>query len=120
MVLAFADLKKFKFFYLFAIPAISTEPKWTIEAEAGHAAWTTASTSLGLDVVRTVAESLPEFLAAQSDGAGGAFLLRTNPDRTVQLARVSAFDQFFADIPEDQVSPCPSYHQHRKSNAYHV
>lgn len=108
-VLAFADLKKFKFFYLFAIPAISTEPKWTIQVEAGHAAWTNASTTLGLDVVRTLAEALPQFLAAQPDGAGGAFLLRTNPDRTVQLSRVSEFDQFYADTPEDKVSLCRSH-----------
>lgn len=107
-VLAFADLKKYKFFYLFAIPAIATEPKWLVEPVSGSSLlWSNAASSLGLDTVRGVADILPAFVAAQSDGAGGAFLLRSETDQTVQLARVSEFDQFFSNVPEENVRlPC--------------
>lgn len=94
-VLAFADLKKYKFYYLFAVPAIATEPKWISEP------WSSAS-SLGIELLQSIGQLLPEFLGARADRAGGAFLLRHN-EGTAQLARVSAYTDFFAHTPQDEV-----------------
>ncbi|KAH9007502.1 hypothetical protein EDB84DRAFT_1553886 [Lactarius hengduanensis] len=88
LLITYADLKKYKFYYWFAFPAFAAQPLWEIDDD-----WTTPAAHLSQDHLTSLAEQLspipPSF-----------FLVRPAQNNTVETAPVNEFSTFFADVPQ--------------------
>ncbi|KAH8984457.1 hypothetical protein EDB92DRAFT_1887074 [Lactarius akahatsu] len=88
LLITFADLKKYKFYYWFAFPAFAAQPLWEIDDD-----WTTPEAHLSQDQLTSLAEQL-------SPTPPPFFLVRPAQDNTVETAPVNEFSTFFADVPQ--------------------
>lgn len=89
-VLTFADLKKSRFIYWFAYPALVLKPSWELDLKG----WKPITDELD----DNDAACIRSFLQNHS----GFFLFLKQPDGTPEVASISSFDSFFRNVPEDK------------------
>ncbi|KIM30916.1 hypothetical protein M408DRAFT_272509 [Serendipita vermifera MAFF 305830] len=90
LLITFADLKKYKFFYWFAFPAFVPADAWTVKESGGLAS---AESVFGTEKLEKIADVLPAHPSA--------FLLKECENGTFETAPLSKYAAFFKEVPED-------------------
>ncbi|KAG0246054.1 ubiquitin-like conjugating enzyme [Mortierella sp. GBAus27b] len=96
LLVTFADLKKFKFFYWFAFPALQADPAWTTDSMQDITSiWTPTQ-------VDSLNQHIHQYRQTQPLSQLGFFLVKATPE-ALSVARLQDWDEFYAGCDESQV-----------------
>ncbi|KAI0315822.1 hypothetical protein OF83DRAFT_319626 [Amylostereum chailletii] len=90
LLITFADLKKYKYYYWFAFPAFQAQPLWEIADEWKGAAGTFSGPQLTSIHEQLATSSRPFFLVRPAPSPDGA-----------EIAPVEEYTSFFANVPAE-------------------
>ncbi|KAL7410058.1 hypothetical protein BDY24DRAFT_410611 [Mrakia frigida] len=103
LLLTFADLKKFKFYYWFAFPGLVQKPAWEVEGEELEGGWKRVDS----EELSTIKQLIPTFKSQHpATSTPGSYLLSSSLDSTsppVLLPLTS-----FASLPPSSSSEPPT------------
>ncbi|KAL4252716.1 Ubiquitin-like modifier-activating enzyme ATG7 [Abortiporus biennis] len=91
LLITFADLKKYKYYYWFAFPAFVAKPPWEIVGD-----WESAEDVLGSDLLSRI-----HTLTSASTPPLPFFLVQNEPGKKVSIAPVEEYSKFFEGVPDE-------------------